>query len=55
MSGRIFHAPFISTNPGFKLKAIVERHEKKAAARYPDIISYNAVDDRRMVPLIMTT
>jgi predicted dehydrogenase len=45
MSGRIFHAPFISTNPGFKLKAIVERHEKKAAARYPDVISYDAVDE----------
>ena len=45
MSGRIFHAPFISTNPGFKLKAIVERHEKKAANRYPGIISYNSVDE----------
>jgi len=45
MSGRIFHAPFISTNPGFKLKAIVERHEKKAAKIYPDILSYNSVDE----------
>ena len=45
MSGRIFHAPFISTNPGFKFKAVVERHEKKAAARYPDIISYGSVDE----------
>lgn len=41
MSGRIFHAPFLSTNPHFKLKAVVERHEKKAAQRYPDIVSYN--------------
>ncbi len=45
MSGRIFHAPFIATNPAFKLKAVVERHEKKAAKTYPDIISYNAIDD----------
>lgn len=45
MSGRIFHAPFISTNPGFTLKAVVERHEKKAANIYPDIISYNSIDD----------
>jgi scyllo-inositol 2-dehydrogenase (NADP+) len=45
MSGRIFHAPFISTNPGFTLKAVVERNEKKAAKVYPDIISYNAIDD----------
>jgi scyllo-inositol 2-dehydrogenase (NADP+) len=45
MSGRIFHAPFLTTNPGFKFKAVVERHEKKAAARYPDVISYNSVDE----------
>ncbi len=45
MSGRIFHAPFLSTNPQFKLKAVVERHQKKMAARYPDIVSYNSVDE----------
>jgi len=45
MSGRIFHAPFISTNPGFSLKGVVERHEKKAASIYPDIISYNSIDE----------
>jgi scyllo-inositol 2-dehydrogenase (NADP+) len=45
MSGRIFHAPFISTNPGFALKAVVERHEKKAANTYPDIISYNSIEE----------
>src|ERR1700761_6152988 len=45
MSGRIFHAPFLSTNPGFKLKAVVERHEKKAAKRYPDIVSYSSIDE----------
>ncbi|WP_374948919.1 Gfo/Idh/MocA family oxidoreductase [Mucilaginibacter sp.] len=45
MSGRIFHAPFISTNPGFTLKAVVERHTKKAAEIYPDIVSYDNVDE----------
>lgn len=45
MSGRIFHAPFLETNPHFKLKAVVERHEKKAAKRYADIISYNSVEE----------
>lgn len=45
MSGRIFHAPFLTTNPGFKLKAVVERHEKKAAARYPDVISLGSIDE----------
>ena len=35
MSGRVFHAPFIALNPGFKLKAVVERHEKKASLQHP--------------------
>jgi predicted dehydrogenase len=45
MSGRIFQAPFLTTNPGFKFKALVERHEKKAGLRYPEVISYNSVDE----------
>lgn len=45
MSGRVFHAPFVSLNPGFELKAVVERHEKKAAADLPGIISYDSVND----------
>ena len=44
MSGRIFHAPFLATNPGFKFKAVVERHEKKAVARYPDVVSHDDID-----------
>ena len=45
MSGRVFHAPFVKMNPGFRLKAVVERHEKKATLDHPGIISYNSVDD----------
>jgi scyllo-inositol 2-dehydrogenase (NADP+) len=45
MSGRVFHAPFVATNPTFKFKAVVERNEKKAAQRYPDVISYNSIDE----------
>jgi len=45
MSGRIFHAPFLVTNPGFTFKAVVERHEKKAGKRYPDVISYDAIEE----------
>ncbi len=45
MSGRVFHAPFISAHRGFELKAVVERHEKKAAMHYPGAISYDTVDD----------
>jgi len=45
MSGRVFQGPFVSLNPGFELKAVVERHEKKAHLDLPGIISYDAVDD----------
>ncbi len=45
MSGKVFHAPFVSTHPGFNLHGIVERNQKTAQQEYPDIISYNSVDD----------
>lgn len=45
MSGKVFHAPFVSTHPGFNFHAIVERNQKSAAADYPGIISYNSVED----------
>jgi scyllo-inositol 2-dehydrogenase (NADP+) len=45
MSGRIFHAPFLQAHPGFTLKAITERSKKVAQERYPDIISYNSIDE----------
>jgi scyllo-inositol 2-dehydrogenase (NADP+) len=45
MSGRIFHAPFLSTNPQFKLKAVVERNQKKMLNDYPEIVSYSSVDE----------
>ncbi|WP_313511576.1 Gfo/Idh/MocA family oxidoreductase [Sphingobacterium sp.] len=45
MSGRVFHAPFIEVNPNFELRGIVERSKKLAQDRYPNIISYDSVDD----------
>jgi scyllo-inositol 2-dehydrogenase (NADP+) len=45
MSGRIFQAPFLTTNPGFKFKAVVERNQKKAQLRYPDVLSYNSIEE----------
>jgi len=45
MSGRLFHAPFVHTNTGFEFYAVTERHEKKAQSRYPDLISYDSVED----------
>lgn len=35
MSGQVFHAPFISTNPHFELTAITERSKELAKERYP--------------------
>ncbi|MDO3627056.1 Gfo/Idh/MocA family oxidoreductase [Mucilaginibacter sp. BT774] len=59
MSGRVFHAPFIYAHQGFELSAVVERHEKKAAERYPYITSYNQseelLNDRRIGLIIVNT
>ncbi|OCX50789.1 oxidoreductase [Mucilaginibacter sp. PPCGB 2223] len=45
MSGRIFQAPFLEAHPGFRLKAVTERSKKTAVQRYPDIISYDSIDE----------
>lgn len=45
MSGKVFHAPFIATHSGFNLKGIVERTKKLAQQDYPEIKSYNSVDE----------
>ena len=44
MSGKVFHAPFLSAHPGFELYAVTERHQKKADLDYPGIRSYDTVD-----------
>lgn len=36
MSGQVFHAPFIYTNPHFQLCTIVERSKELSRERYPD-------------------
>lgn len=52
MSGKLFHAPFIKAHPGFELAAVVERSKKKAQIDFPDIISYDAVDELLADPSI---
>lgn len=44
MSGKVFHAPFIATNPGFQLYGIWERSKKTAAELYPGIISFDSFE-----------
>jgi predicted dehydrogenase len=43
MSGKIFHAPFLTQHPGFELQAVVQRHEQRMQADYPHIKSYCSV------------
>lgn len=44
MSGLVFHAPFIKTNPGFNLYAVWERSKKTAAGIYPGIRSFDTLE-----------
>jgi predicted dehydrogenase len=37
LSGKVFHAPFITLNPGFKLYAVWERSKNLAQEKYPGI------------------
>ena len=45
MSGKLFHAPFISVHPGFELGGAWERTKKVIKDVYPDAISYNSLED----------
>src|SRR5213592_1058761 len=45
MSGKLFHAPFIESHPGFELTAIVERHKNDSRARYPNSKLCRSVDE----------
>ncbi|WAC42029.1 Gfo/Idh/MocA family oxidoreductase [Pedobacter sp. SL55] len=45
MSGKVFHAPFVHLNDGFNFVAVTERSKKQAAQDYPDVISYDTIDE----------
>lgn len=45
MSGQLFHAPFISTNPDFELTAVTERHKELAKTRYPSVRIVRSFDE----------
>jgi predicted dehydrogenase len=45
MSGEIFHAPFLTEHPGFRLKTVVERSKKKVKQRYPAVESVATLDE----------
>ncbi len=45
MSGKVFHAPFIATNPHFNLVGSWERSTKNIEAAYPGTKSYNSYEE----------
>jgi predicted dehydrogenase len=45
MSGKIFHSPFVNEHKDFELYAVVERTKKKAHLIYPNIKSYNSIEE----------
>lgn len=58
LSGRVFHAPFIHTNPGFELAAVVERHHRHAAEIYPGtpiLPNHHALLENKAIELIVIT
>lgn len=44
MSGKVFHAPFLSLHPGFELAGSWERSKKLVQEDYPDTQSYDSLD-----------
>jgi scyllo-inositol 2-dehydrogenase (NADP+) len=52
MSGKLFHAPFISEVEGFQLYGVWERSKKVAGESYPGIISFNSLEELLADPAI---
>lgn len=56
LSGRVFHAPFLHTHPGFRIRKIVERNSTLSKSIYPyiDIASdYQQLIDDKELELIV--
>ena len=45
MSGKLFHAPFIDTNPHFNLVGCWERSQKNIQAIYPNAKSFSSYEE----------
>jgi predicted dehydrogenase len=45
MSGTVFHAPFIATNPGFNFYAVWERTKNVAEERYPTVKTFRTLEE----------
>ncbi len=45
VSGRVFHAPLLKYHSAFEFTAVVERSIKKAHLEYPNVKSYDSIDE----------
>jgi scyllo-inositol 2-dehydrogenase (NADP+) len=45
MSGKVFHAPLLSSHPGFELAAVVERSKDEARKIYPAVRIFRSIND----------
>lgn len=45
LSGKVFHAPFLSLHPGFNLYGVWERSKDLAKEKYPDIKVFRSFED----------
>ena len=45
MSGQVFHAPFLTTNPGFEFYGVWERSKDIAAHKYPGVTTFRNLED----------
>ena len=52
MSGKVFHAPFIASNPNFNLVGSWERSTKNIEAAYPGTKSYVSYEELLADPII---
>ena len=52
MSGKVFHAPFITHHPHFQLSAVVERHNNESKELYPQSRLYRSVEEMLQDPII---
>lgn len=45
MSGKLFHSPFLETNPGFSFHAVWERSKNLAQQKHPSVKTYRTLED----------
>ncbi len=57
-SAKIFHAPFLQTNPKFEVVATVERNRNEGETWFPGIVTYRSMEemlDNKAIELVVIT